>query len=65
MERSAMNHLKEPMVIAVVDLDANDHGPRHVERPLQYGCDLLRSADHKPRCPEGLRILDRVDGDRK
>jgi len=66
---TAFEHtLKEHVIVAVVDVHADQHGPLDLEGPLEDRSDLIGCADHEASRSECLCVLHRVhrsEGDRK
>ena len=56
-----MEHLEEFVIVAVVDMNANDRRSLSVKRLLHDGGDIVGFADHESRGAECLGILDIVD----
>jgi len=61
LKGALIDHLKELVIVAVIDVDANDHRPRRIERFLQDRDDLIRSSNHKTRGTECFGIFHRID----
>src|SRR5580692_2917847 len=53
--------LEELDALAVIDMHANQHWPRSVERLVQCRCNLVGALDAKALGSEGFGILDRID----
>ena len=58
--------LKEHVIVAVVDVHADQHGPLDLEGPLEDRRDLIGCADHeasRSECPCVLPRVHRFEGD--
>src|SRR5258708_33581049 len=53
--------LKEFVVVAIVNVNSDDHRARCVERLLQYRGDLVRRLNHETMCSERFCIFNRID----
>ena len=51
LEGALVDHLKELVIVAVIDVSADDHRPRRIECFLQDRDDLIRSSNHETRGP--------------
>jgi hypothetical protein len=46
----AIHHLEQLVIVAVVDMYADDYRPRRVECRLHDGPDVVECVDHEARC---------------